>query len=165
MNFEQVDVNTLLRGDTVMLKENNLVCYGKVDKIIESTSTKTFLTLSNVIYEDGSRTEKIYASIDNKQLYHTDRINESITILDGTEPFSNGVYLVNVSDKELIERNKRVDEYTEKLLAKSKELITEPLEVTKQEVFEDDNFKDEESNEADLTEREQQFQPIKITKK
>ena len=159
MDFEQVQADTLLRGDMIMLKENQSVCYGKVNRIIEQTSTRTFLELSDVIYEDGSKENKSYVTIKNSELYHSDKINESIQILDGTEPFSNGVYLVNVPDTEIIERNRRVDEYTEKLLAGAKELIDKPIKISVEENI------TEEQSEPDLTEREEEFKPITITKK
>ena len=155
----KVDAQTLLVGDTLMLKNDNKVVYGSIKEVRKSTPKKSFILLENVVYENGKQEPSLYAIIDNNELYHSSTINESAEVLDGTEPFSNGIFLVNVPDEEILKRNKAVDDYSEKILAEAKKLVDEPIPISKT-----DNESTEDGDASDQK-LKSNFKSITITKK
>lgn len=157
------DANTLLVGDELMLKRNGKVCYGSIKRIVNQTPTKTFMVFESLIYENGKQEDNSYVIINNKDLYFMNDIKESAEVLDGTEPFSNGIFMINVPDKDILKRNDRVDKFTDELLAKAKNGVTSPVKI---DSVEDVNETQLEETEAENPpDKKGRFKPVAIKKK
>jgi hypothetical protein len=166
-NLARADASTLLPGDVIMFEQDNIVKYGTVDRVMEHTSRRTLVRLRNVITENSRYSYNPLLVVRNDKFYKSDRVNEDVQVLDGTEPFANGVYIADLSIPELLKRNKKVDELTEEILANAKKLIDKPIAIKRKQANDSvDNTSDENDQDVheDINEPKatSKFKPIDI---
>ena len=120
-------INTLVRGDSILVKYSDDVYLGTVSQPIYENSSVVLVTVNNLTNDDGKKLPELIVPIKEGSLYKSGRIDEGIRMMDGTEPIVNGIYIADLDLNALQKRNKLVDENTEKQLSKAENLLNDPI--------------------------------------
>lgn len=157
-NLKLVNPETLIKGDTLLYEKDETIKFGIIKKSIIVNPNYSVVLLEQVKDDKNNSYANEYIKFKSDSVYFNELLNESVTIADGTEPFVNGVYYVNVTEDEIINRNQKVDEYTEKMLNDAKKGIIEPIKVRKSDLDEDTDNSENISTQLNST----NFTPIPV---